>query len=71
VILTGGIDTVTDTHKLQVLPGGQLFVLVGQSPVLQGQLHRLDHDNQWTHEFLFETDLPPLIDKLKPKEFIF
>lgn len=71
VIFTGGIETVTDTHKLQVLPGGQLFVLVGRSPVYQGQLHKLDHDNQWSHELLFETDLPPLIDKLKPKAFIF
>lgn len=71
VIFTGSIDIVTDTQRLQVLPGGKLFVIVGKEPVMQGQLHTLDHNDTWHGKVLFETCLPPLIDKSKPKEFVF
>jgi len=39
--------------------------------VMQGQLHYLDHDGCWHGNVLFETCIPPLIDKLKSKEFVF
>lgn len=71
VIFTGAIEQLTETHRLQVLPGGKLFAIVGKEPIMQGQLHALDHDGNWTQSIVFETELPALIDKLKPKEFIF
>lgn len=71
MVFTGAISTLTETHRLQVLPGGKLFAIVGTKPVMQAQLYTLGHDNQWQEDFLFETNTPPLIDKLKPKEFIF
>ena len=71
VIMTGAIEAICDTHRLQVLPGGQLFALVGKSPVVQGQLHRLDHSGLWQMNVLFETNLPQLINQLKHKDFVF
>ncbi|QRN04399.1 methyltransferase domain-containing protein [Legionella sp. MW5194] len=71
VLLTGAVDAVTETHRLQVLPGGKLFAIVGRAPVMQGRLYTLDHQGNWSDRLLFETNLPPLIDKLKPKEFVF
>lgn len=71
VIFTGALEAITDTQRLQILPGGKLFAIVGKGPVMQGQLHRIDHDNHWHGEVLFETCVPPLIDKSKPKEFVF
>lgn len=71
VILTGAIECLNETLRLQVLPGGQLFAIVGIDPVMQGQLHRLDHDGQWQMDVIFETQLPPLIDALKPNDFVF
>lgn len=71
VIFTGAIEALTETHRLQVLPGGKLFAIVGKAPVMQGQLHALDHEGNWTKTIIFETELPALINKLKPKEFIF
>lgn len=71
VIFTGAMESVSETHRLQVLPGGKLFVIVGTAPVMRGYLHTLGHDEQWQHQFIFDTCLPPLIDKSKVKKFIF
>ena len=51
--------------------GGRLFAILGKAPVMQAQLHQLDHLGKWQGKLLFETNLPPLIDPLKPKDFIF
>lgn len=71
IIFTGAIEALTETHRLQVLPGGQVFAVIGREPIMQGQLHHLDHNGNWSNTVLFETRIPSLIDKSKPKEFIF
>lgn len=71
LVLTGAIDTITETHRLQILPGGKLVAIVGREPVMQCQLLTLDHQGNWHEKLLYETNIPPLIDKLKPKEFVF
>jgi protein-L-isoaspartate(D-aspartate) O-methyltransferase len=71
VVMTGAIDSLTDTLRLQVLPGGKLCVILGQAPAMQCWLLTLDHHNNWKEELLFETCVPSLINKLKPKEFVF
>jgi protein-L-isoaspartate(D-aspartate) O-methyltransferase len=71
VIFTGAIEAITETHRLQVLPGGQLFAIIGIEPVMQGQLHRLDHQGQWTMEVIFETNIPPLLSPIKQNYFVF
>lgn len=71
IVFTGAIERLTETQRLQVLPGGKLFAMVGKAPLVQAQLHTLDHQGMWTEEIVFETNIPPLIDKSKPKEFVF
>ncbi len=71
VVFTGALEQLTKTHKLQILPGGKLFSIEGKSPIMQARLYSLDHEAVWTESFLFETDIPALIDHLKPKEFVF
>ncbi|KTD08671.1 protein-L-isoaspartate O-methyltransferase family protein [Legionella jamestowniensis] len=71
MVFTGSLEELQETHRLQLLPGGRLFAILGKEPVMQGQLHRLDYDGKWHVKILFETNIPPLIDKLKPKEFVF
>lgn len=71
IVFTGAIDALTDTHRLQVLPGGKLFAIVGIEPVMQGQLHRLDHQGRWTMEVIFETNIPPLLSPAKQDYFVF
>lgn len=71
VVFTGAIASLNDTYRLQLLPGGKLFAIIGEAPVMQAQLHTLDHNGEWHVEMIFETNIPPLINKLKPNEFVF
>lgn len=71
IVFTGGLKQLNKTHLLQIVPGGKLFAIEGQSPVMQARLHHLDHQENWSQSIVFETDIPLLIDKLKPKEFVF
>jgi protein-L-isoaspartate(D-aspartate) O-methyltransferase len=71
IIFTSAVNVLTETHFLQVLPGGQLFAIVGDVPCMQAQLHRVDHNEVWQNSLVFETNIPPLVDRLKPKIFTF
>ena len=71
IIMTGAVDAITDTLRLQILPGGKLFAITGKTPVMKCLLFTLDHEGNWTQKMLFDTCIPPLINKLKPKEFVF
>jgi protein-L-isoaspartate(D-aspartate) O-methyltransferase len=71
IIMTGAVEQITETHLLQVLPGGKLVAIIGKAPVMQCVMLSLSHNNEWTSKLLFETYTPPLINKLKVKEFIF
>lgn len=71
IIFTGAMSSLTESHRLQLLPGGKLFAIVGKSPAMQGQLHCLDHAGLWQSEVLFETNIPPLIDSESPINFVF
>jgi protein-L-isoaspartate(D-aspartate) O-methyltransferase len=71
IVYTGSLEKLTESHFLQVLPGGKLFAIEGRSPIMQARLYQLDHQGNWSNSIVFETDIPALIDKLKPKEFIF
>lgn len=71
IIFSGAIEALTEIQRLQLLPGGRLIAIVGRSPVMQVQQHTLDHQGQWSENILFETYLPPLIDKLNQQPFVF
>jgi protein-L-isoaspartate(D-aspartate) O-methyltransferase len=71
VIITSALPRLSEYHKLQVLPGGKLLAILGKDPVMQAQLHTLSHQGDWSSSLLFETNVPTLIDKLRPKEFVF
>ncbi|MFY7698121.1 MAG: protein-L-isoaspartate O-methyltransferase family protein [Legionella sp.] len=71
IIFTGGIDELTESHRLQLIPGGKLVAIIGKESAMQAQLHTVDHHNNWQVKVLFETNLPQLINKSKPKHFVF
>lgn len=71
IVFTGAVEKLTETHLLQILPGGKLFSIEGTLPVMQARLHQLDHQGVWSQSLIFETSIPLLIDKLKPNEFKF
>lgn len=71
IVFTGALPYLTDTHRLQLLPGGKLVAMIGTAPVMQAQLHTLDQQGTWHETLLFETNVPSLIDKSKSAVFVF
>lgn len=52
-------------------PGGRLFIVVGQAPIMEARLITRVGDNSWTSESLFETSVPALINAEQPNPFVF
>ncbi|PJD93870.1 MAG: protein-L-isoaspartate O-methyltransferase [Legionella sp.] len=71
IVITGAMKALTETLKLQVLLGGQLFAIIGKHPVMEGNIYRVDHNGQWTQDLVFETNTPLLIDKQSHQQFVF
>lgn len=71
IVFTSSLISLNETQRLQLLPSGKLFAIVGKQPVMQGRLYTLDHDKQWQNQVIFETSLPSLFDHNKVKGFVF
>lgn len=71
VVFTGALEEVTEIQKLQVMPNGKLFAIIGDAPIMQGILFRLDENDRWSEELIFETYTPHLINNYKTRKFIF
>lgn len=71
IVLTGSIEHVDKSFHPQLLKGGKLFAIIGKSPCMEAYLFTLDNQDQWKTQSLFETDIAPLIDRLKKPTFQF
>lgn len=60
IAVTGSLQSVPLNLKLALKPGGRMFIVVGQSPVMQALLLTRVGESEWTTQSLFETDLPRL-----------
>ena len=76
----GRFDAVAVTSSLPVFdtrfvdavkPGGRLFVIVGDSPVMDARIVTRIGENDWTTKSLFETDVQPLLNASRPSTFSF
>lgn len=70
IVITGGIECITELHKLQLHLGGKLFAIVGDAPVMKGYMCQIDHNKQWTQKLIFETNTP-LLTHQKHDHFVF
>lgn len=71
IVFTGAIEKLSETHLLQILPGGKLFAIEGKSPIMQAHLYVMGQKGIEKSSMLFETLIPELVDQLKPTEFVF
>ncbi len=71
IVFTGSIPFLEDCIQQQLKVGGRLFVITGQSPVMQARLIKRISENDWQNEILFETDLPELEGAAQVKPFKF
>jgi len=71
IVVTGSIPIQNERFEQQLCIGGRLFVIVGESPVMEAMLITRVSENGWSRENLFETDLPALIGAVEPGRFRF
>ena len=71
IVLTGSVPFLEDCIQQQLKIGGRLFVITGQSPVMEAKLIKRLSENEWRTEVLFETDLPELEGASQLEPFIF
>lgn len=71
IAVTGSVQSF-DTRWVEALnPGGRLFVVVGDAPVMSAtRVTRADEDG-WQSDTLFETSLLPLVNGALPPQFSF
>ena len=71
IAVTGSLPDYDDRFQDWLKPGGKLFIVVGEAPVMRAQrITRVDQ-RIWTTETLFETVLPPLIQRQRVEPFRF
>ena len=71
IILTGSTPLLPETYLKRLNPGGRLFAIVGEAPVMTAQLVTCISTGSYRTESLFETEVKPLVNALEPERFTF
>ena len=71
IVLTGSTPVLADGWVKQLKPGGRLFAVVGDPPVMTARLTRWSAPGAIVHEDLFETIVAPLRNAPQPARFVF
>jgi protein-L-isoaspartate(D-aspartate) O-methyltransferase len=74
IAVTGSLPSEESVPMLaqQLTPGGRLFVIVGEDPVMQARLEtRIGPGSDLRREELFETSVPALRNVPQPERFVF
>ncbi|HPF26729.1 MAG TPA: protein-L-isoaspartate O-methyltransferase [Steroidobacteraceae bacterium] len=71
IAVTGSLPLYDQRFQQALKPGGRLFVVVGQAPIMRAHLITRVSDNDYRDESLFETVLPALHNAPQPIAFTF
>lgn len=71
IVLTASTPVLPDAFKNSLNPGGRLFAIVGEDPVMEALLITCVAPGEFTTTQLFETSTPPLINAQQPSRFSF
>lgn len=71
IVLTGSTPLLPDAFVEQLAPGGRLFAVVGDAPVMVARLVTCAAPGACSHVDLFETQIAPLANCLQPDRFNF
>ena len=71
IAVTGSLPIYNDVYAEQLNVGGRLFVIVGESPVMEALLITRVSETGWSRKSLFDTDIPALINATTPSKFVF
>jgi len=71
IVLTGSTPVLPDAFVLQLNPGGRVFAVVGEPPVMMARLVRWVAPGALAKRILFETVIDPLTNAATPASFEF
>jgi protein-L-isoaspartate(D-aspartate) O-methyltransferase len=71
IVLTGSTPLLPPRFIEQLAPGGRLFAVVGELPIMTARLTRLEVPGAPVTTDLFETVVAPLRNALAPARFVF
>ena len=71
IVLTGSTPVLPESWLRQLKPGGRLFAVVGDAPVMTARLMRWTAPGAIVSEDLFETVVGPLRNAAQPQRFVF
>jgi protein-L-isoaspartate(D-aspartate) O-methyltransferase len=71
IVLTGSTPVLPEAYLDYLAPGGRLFAIVGDAPVMQATIVNKAVGGATTHTSLFETVVAPLINARAPSRFRF
>lgn len=71
IVLTASTPVLPEAFQNSLNPGGRLFAIVGEDPVMEAMLITCVAPGQFTSTTLFETSTAPLINALQPTRFTF
>lgn len=71
IAVTGSVQTFDPRFVEALNPGGRLFIVTGDSPVMEAKLIERTDEHNWQTVSLFETDLAPLVHGALPPQFSF
>lgn len=71
IALTGSVPVLPEAFPKSLSPGGRLFVIVGEPPVMEARLVTCVTPGAWNTIGLFETCIAPLRNAPQPERFVF
>lgn len=71
IVVTGSVPEVPQSYRNQLEVGGRLFIITGESPVMEAKLITRVAEQDWSEENILETDVPALENTAKAAEFTF
>jgi protein-L-isoaspartate(D-aspartate) O-methyltransferase len=71
IVFSGSTPVLPDAVLAQLAPGGRLFAIVGDAPVMEAQLVTCAAPGSYRVVNLFETCAPPLVNAAQPQRFVF
>jgi protein-L-isoaspartate(D-aspartate) O-methyltransferase len=71
IAVTGSLSTLDQRYIEALKPGGRLFIVTGDAPVMDAQLLVRGDDSSWRAKSLFETSLGRLQNAAEPTRFSF
>ena len=71
IVLTASTPVLPDAFQNSLNPGGRLFAIIGEDPVMEATLITCIAPGEYKKTVLFETCTAPLINALQPSRFSF